>query len=139
MNIAPQEIPAGIDYQLVAVSVAGDTSFSQIAKFEENGWRRVPIARHPKIRSANPEWIEQGGLALVERPKYLTDRAKVFEQDKADAQILAAAPAAISANGRPLNTKATVKRRKTVKEFFVLHFWRLRVWTRGKIAEWRSS
>lgn len=139
MNIPPQEIPKDIDYQLVAVSVMGDTSYSQLDEFEKTGWRRVPVSRHPKIRSANAQWVEQGGLALVERPKYLTERAKVWEQNKADAQLLAV-PAAVvvSHSFREVNMKATTKRKRTVKEFFVFHFWRLRVWTRNKISDWRK-
>lgn len=160
MNIAPQDIPKGIDYQLVTVSVMGDTSYSQLAEFEKNGWRRVPVARHPNIRSTDPKWMEQGGLALVERPQLLTERAKVYEQNKADAQLLSVAafnsrsaldhdlseilqvplgdiPATV--NGRPINMQATVQRKRTLKEFFVLHLWRLRVWVRDKFADWRTQ
>lgn len=141
MNIPPQEIPKDIDYQLVTVAVMGDKTFSQLAEFEKTGWRRVPVNRHPTIRSANAQWVEQGGLALVERPKYLTDRAKVWEQNKADAQLLEATASlayVARVNGRPINTKATAKRKRTIKEFFVFHVWRLRVWVRNKIADWRA-
>lgn len=139
MNIPPQEIPTGIDYQMVVVSVMGDKSFSQLAEFEKNGWRRVPVDRHRKIRSVDPKWIEQGGLALVERPQYLTECAKVWEQSKADAQLLSVPVAVIaSPSFRKVNLKATTQRKRTIKEFFVLHFWRLRVWARDKIADWRS-
>lgn len=142
MNISPQEIPAGIDYQLINIAVAGDKSFNQLAEMEKNGWRRVPVTRHPTIRSADPVWIEQGGQALVERPVLLTARAKVWEQNKADAQLLNAASELSyvgQINGRPINTKATAKRRTSVREFFVFHIWRLRVWTRNKIADWRRK
>jgi hypothetical protein len=143
MNIPPQDIPKGIDYQLVTVSVMGDKTLGQIAKFEENGWRRVPVERHPSIRSTDAKWLEQGGLALVERPEFLTDRAKVFEQNKADAQLLsvveftATTEIPPSVNGRCINLQATAKRERTIKEFFVLHFWQMRVWFRNKIANWR--
>lgn len=152
MNINPSEIPDGIDYQLVTTAIAGDTRFSELDKFEKTGWRRVPVSRHPKIRSSDPKWLEQGGLALVERPKYLTQRAQEFERAKADAQVIAALGGiakamgddgemvAIRVNGRPLNPdapKIAAKRRKNVKEFFVFHAWRLRVWLRN-FPWWRS-
>lgn len=146
MNIQPKEIPDGIDYQLVTVAVRGDRTLSQLAEFEKTGWRRVPNKRHPSIRSANSEWLEQGGLALVERPKYLTEKAREFESAKADAQIIAALGGiakavdpfsgklvAIRVNGRPLNPNApkiAARRRRSFKEFFVFHGWRLRSWLR---------
>jgi len=144
VNINPQEIPTGIDYQLVTVSVRGDQSFSELSKFEGTGWRRVPRSRHPSIRSSNDEWLEQGGLALVERPKYLTDQARKFEQAKADAQILNIVSFSnvevMRVNGRPLNPNAqkiAAKRRRSFKEFFVFHFWRFRVWASDKFG-WRK-
>lgn len=142
MNISPQEIPSGIDYQLINVAVAGDKSFNQLSEMEKTGWRRVPTSRHPKIKSSNPDWIEQGGQALVERPVLLTARAKVWEQNKADAQLLSAAAGlsyAATVNGRPINVKATPKRRTSVREFLVFYIWRLRVWARNKIADWRRK
>lgn len=142
MNIPPQEIPDGVDYQLVTIAVMGDRSLGQLAEFEKTGWRRVPVGRHPAIESVDSKWIENGGLALVERPKYLTERAKVWETNKADAQICSV----ISnmglvgrVNSRPINTKATIKRKRTFKEFFVFHGWRFRIWCRDRYADWRAK
>lgn len=137
MNIPPQEIPKGIDYQLVTVAVLGDTSYSQLAEFEKNGWRRVPVSRHPKIKSADPKWLEQGGLALVERPQYLTGRAKVWEQDNADALLAGMGATVNPLTGRKVNTKASAERKRTIKESAVHISWRVKVAVRNKIADWQ--
>lgn len=71
-------------------------------------------------------------MILMERPQYLTDRARLWEQNKADAQVLSvfqagAKSAPLCVNGRPLNMKATTKRKTNPKEFVVKHGWRAKV------------
>ncbi len=132
LSIDPKEIPDGMDYQWVVVAVNSDAMMGQLRDFTDNGWRAVPPERHPKLnRHARKHGIEYGGLLLVERPKFLTERAKAWEQDKADAQVLAYAHNAIRVNDRPINPKATGKRRTSIKEFFVYRIWIIRVWFRS--------
>jgi hypothetical protein len=162
MNIPANEMPSNMDYQLIAIAVCGVTSIGELASFEKTGWRRVPNARHPSIRSDHPVWLEKGGLALVERPKYLTERAREFEQAKADAQLIAAGGqlhnAAVSVGktfrgggeaffvGRcthpqstqrkldPKAPKKAEKRKQDVREFATLHTWRFKNWVGNKWA-----
>jgi hypothetical protein len=157
MIIPANEVPADMDYQLIAVSVCGDRTMSQLATYEKTGWRRVPNTRHPYIRSDDKVWLEQGGLAFVERPKYLTERAKEFEKAKADAQLIAVIGNMTAANRepfpewdgpvrqstlvrstqRPLDPKApkkAAKRKQNICEFATLHTWRFRNWLGNKWA-----
>jgi hypothetical protein len=161
MIIPADEIPASMDYQLVTVAVYGDWTMGQLSDFEKNGWRRVPNERHPSIRSDDPVWLEKGGLALVERPKYLTVRAQKFERAKADAQLLAAiggfhetaeavgramrgpVEAIVNRHTHPRSTqreldprapKKAAKRKRNLREFATLHTWRFRNWLGNKWA-----
>lgn len=139
MNISPQEIPKDSDYQLVRASVHGDMAMGEVSEMEKNGWRKVPRSRHPNLKSIDVDWLEDGGLVLMERPKYLTDRAKVWEQQKADAQIVAAQQEMAGHDvevtfWRPVDPNATAERTRTIKEHFVLNAWRAKTWVRDKIA-----
>lgn len=144
MQISPSGIPEGMDYQLITSRVAGDSSFNQFEEMKKTGWRKVPRSRHPTLRTIDPEWIEYGGQLLVERPKLLTERAKTWEQQKADAQVadavnmLAAAgddAMVLRVNGREVNRKATPKRKTTIREFFTNHIWSARHWFRTKFSK----
>lgn len=133
ISIDPSEIPDGSDYQLVTKSVMGDSSFSQVAEMEKTGWRRVPLERHPKVRSSDRKWIEDCSSVLMERPKYLTERARVWEKDKADAQLINTGVCVLTT--RPINLNATGKRKITIREFFTKHIWIIRVWWRNKFIK----
>jgi predicted amino acid racemase len=143
-SIAPTEIPQGIDYQIVTKAVLGDERFGQVPEMEKNGWRRVPRSRHPNLKTVDPKWIEAGGLVLMERPLLLTQRAKEWEQAKADAQIVKAVQAletdydtvrVLRSNGREVNAKATGKRKTTIREFATKHIWSGRHWLRTKFSK----
>ena len=145
MDIDPSEIPKGSDYQWVTKAVCGDESLGLVSNMEKTGWRLVPRTRHPKLQSTDPKWVEFGGLVLMERPQFLTERSKIWESQKADAQIVSACEAmneignAYLTFSRPININATAKRKTTVKEFLVRQWWVLRVWWRNKfIGEIRS-
>lgn len=152
MDIHPSEIPEGFDYQLIVTAVYGDSSFNQIGEMEKTGWRKVPRGRHPNLTTISGRWIENGGLVLMERPKFLTDRAKTWEQDKADAQLIHVT-ASMAQNKSPLfsdgqyylgtsrrlNLDASSVRKTTIKEWFIRNWWVLRVWCRNNITKEAKS
>ncbi|MCA6108113.1 hypothetical protein [Bradyrhizobium cenepequi] len=152
--ITLDSVPDGMDYQLVTTALLGDASFSEVAKFEKSGWRRVPRERHPESVSDNSVWLEYGGQALMERPQYLTQRAREHERAKADAQIIdaigglhdaaALVAGAIGAQSgvmvktlREIDPKApkkAAKRKQNAREFMTLHSWRCKNWARNLFA-----
>lgn len=144
MNIDPAEIPKGSDYQWAALSVCGDENLGDVKRLEKTGWRKVPKSRHPKLKSPDPKWVVNGGLVLMERPEFLTERAQQWERDKADAQLVSAVASMQEndspwfSNGqsyfrttRPVNWAASPIRRTTVKEWLVRNWWTLKVWFRN--------
>lgn len=88
--IDPSDVPSGMDYCLATWSLLGDRACSNVEVMENGGWRKVPRSRHPNLKSEHDVWIIYGGQILLERPKYLTERTRQFEQAKADAQLIAA-------------------------------------------------
>ncbi len=101
------EIPEGWSYQWVREEVIGQPDKSNVALMHNNGWRRVPDDRH------NGKYQPRGGLVLCERPKVLTDEAKMDDAAKARELVRAqkealghALPAGFS--GRHAGVKPTV-------------------------------
>jgi hypothetical protein len=84
--IDPKEIPANFDYQWVAEDVMGDKALGDYQHQKNMGWRDVPPERYPNMPTDGRR-IVHGGLVLVERPLVLSQRAKLEERDKADAQM----------------------------------------------------
>jgi hypothetical protein len=100
--VDPKEIPADTDYQWVSLSVCGDEKLGDFERMKEMGWRPVPYDRHPRFndyrerllsfdkngeKTLDEQRIVIQGLVLVERNMKLTERAKLEERDKADAQM----------------------------------------------------
>jgi hypothetical protein len=100
--VDPKEIPADTDYQWVSLSVNGDEKLGDFERMKEMGWRPVPYDRHPRFNDYRERLLSFGkngektldeqriviqGLVLVERNMKLTERAKLEERDKADAQM----------------------------------------------------
>lgn len=81
--VHPGDIPDGMSYQWIAVTVMGFQQTQSLASFDMNGWRPVPISRYPgryapiSKKSSDPIIIE--GLMLVERPIELTVEARTEE------------------------------------------------------------
>ena len=83
LQFAAAEIPPGMSYQWIAVSVHNNNDLVPLhtAQWMENGWRPVPSERHPgRFMSADKKGaIVRDGLMLVERPALLTKEA--MEED----------------------------------------------------------
>lgn len=99
-NLDVTKQPYGMDYQLCTYSVLGDRSCSNVEVMEAGGWRKVPASRHPEIRSDDDIWLIFGGQILMERPQYLTQRSREFEQARADAALINAIGSFIDAGDR---------------------------------------
>lgn len=87
-QFAEGEIPAGMSYQWIAVSVHNNNDLVPLhtTQWMENGWRPVPASRHPgRFMAAEKQGsIVREGLMLVERPAVLTREA--HEEDVAIAR-----------------------------------------------------
>lgn len=84
------EIPSGWAYQWVAESVFGDQHvvMDQRRTMHDNGWRPVPVERHPGRFTFEKEGvIRRGGLILCERPIALQREAQEESLRAANQQI----------------------------------------------------
>lgn len=115
--------PKGSSYQWVVISVLGDTSFAQVEEMEATGWRKVPRSRHPAVavHSKDPDWLVCGGQILMERPQYLTDRARQWEHAKA-MTLASARP------GQAPRSIIMPKRRTNPREWASRTWWRFKWW-----------
>jgi hypothetical protein len=75
------EPPAGWDYQWKTRTIYNQEDPSYQVELIRNGWEPVPLDRHPEMmpRGWSGKTIEIGGLVLMERPKVLTDEARLRE------------------------------------------------------------
>lgn len=90
-EFSPSEIPEGMDYQWIRVTVHGSPEESEYHLMYENGWRAVPWERHSN-RFAKSEFMGKGsiirrGQLLVERPIHLSKQAREEDQRRANEQI----------------------------------------------------
>jgi hypothetical protein len=71
------DIPEGMSYQWIAVTVVGAEQRNSLAGFVQNGWTAVPMSRYPgrygPEKENGPILID--GLMLHERPEELTEEA----------------------------------------------------------------
>lgn len=88
-KIDRSQIPDGMDYLWIAVSVFGQPNTSRIARFHQKGWRPVPASRHEGVFTPRgfDGPIELDGLMLHERPLLYTIKAREHEQRKARMQM----------------------------------------------------
>ena len=98
---AAPEPPPGFTYEWKVRTVMGYEDPSTQVEHMRQGWEPVPLSRHPHMMpkgwSANT--IEIGGLVLMERPKVLTDEARM--RDNMAARELIATKEAQMRSGRP--------------------------------------
>src|SRR5260370_21722484 len=85
-HVDAADIPDGMSYQWIAVTVAGAEQRNSLAQFQQNGWESVPMSRYPgrygpekTAGKANHEPILIYGLMLCERPIELTIEAREEE------------------------------------------------------------
>jgi len=88
LDIPANLAPEGWEYQLKAVSVVGQENRHHLLAMKRVGWTPVPASRHPHLMPAGYDGpIENKGLMLMEKPKILTDRSRVLEEQEARAQL----------------------------------------------------
>lgn len=89
-DLPPGEIPTGWAYQWVVESVFGDPHvvMDQRRTMHDNGWRPVPVERHPgRFTFDETGVIRRGGLILCERPMALQQEAQEESLQAANQQI----------------------------------------------------
>lgn len=77
----PKEIvPPGVSYELKADNVYGRPLNDHQRELRENHWTPVPASRHPELAIGGASTIRRGSdMVLMERPKYLTEEARLEE------------------------------------------------------------
>lgn len=83
-------IPDGMDYNWKRASYLAKEDKQHMIKMTQYHWNPVPYARHDgAIATEDPDRkiITNGGLVLMERPKYLSDEAADVELRKANSQV----------------------------------------------------
>jgi hypothetical protein len=123
-QVDANDIPDGMSYQWIAVTVDGMEQRNSMAQFEMNGWRPVPMSRYPgrygpqkaKNGAINHEPIIIEGLMLVERPIELTIEAREEEIGAAKSlvktrneQFQPRLPDALARRGTGLRAKRTIE------------------------------
>lgn len=85
-DISKLSIPYWMSYRWVRKSLFGVDDPLSISEAMKKGWRPVRRDEHPDIvasvLSANDEYIECGGLALMKRPDHLTMAAEADQRRK---------------------------------------------------------
>jgi len=89
-HVPPEIIPEGIEYQWINDSVHGEKQSTRF-DYERTGWMPVPADRPGHegrwtTAGATGEIIYKGQV-LMERPKYMSDRARAKEQRAAREQV----------------------------------------------------
>lgn len=74
-------IPEGYSYEFKAFKAYGEEQDAHVQGLMENHWTPVPKGRHPGLV------VKHGDLVLMERPKYLTDEAKIEDYEIAVQQV----------------------------------------------------
>jgi hypothetical protein len=72
-------IPDGYEYEWKATDVYGQPLLEHQIGLRENHWRAVPASRHPELAPAGAPDIRRPGTLLMERPKYLSEEARMEE------------------------------------------------------------
>lgn len=93
-------IPDGWSYEWKRRTVAGSEDPAYQIQLAKAGWTAVPAKRHPELMpsTGHYEVIERKGQILMERPKIVTDRARMLagmdalNQVRMKEQQLSAAP-----------------------------------------------
>ena len=104
--LLPSEIPEGWTYEGKRYSVFNKDEPQYLANMMRGGWTPVPASRHPRLlyTGYSGDTIIKDGIILMERPKVLTDEARVREGLEAR-NAIAAKEAQLSgntlANGAP--------------------------------------
>lgn len=87
--INPAEIPDGWTYEWKRKTIAGQEDPAYAVALARMGWEPVPADRHPSMMPTGGKYatIERKGMVLMERPKELSDEARMIELKKARQQV----------------------------------------------------
>lgn len=93
--IKRSEIPDGMVYQGIRQSTFGEPDNSNVQQAIRAGWRAVPASRHPHLGplsldgkpTEGAEYIQAGGLILMERPKEMDDDQRAALREEAQAVV----------------------------------------------------
>lgn len=106
--------PPGMTCEWRTRSVMGQPAEEQIISDEMNGWVPVPCSRHPELAGRKPKDpsapIVRGGLMLMERPKELTDEARMLDNVAAHDQV-ATQLRRLKLDGKERGSQAKVSRK----------------------------
>lgn len=117
-HIDKADIPDGMSYQWIAVTILGAEQRNTVAAFNQNGWEPVDMSRYPG--RYGPEkahgHIIIDGLGLYERPEELTEEARGEEITAAkelirtrNDQFVPRLPEARSRRGTQLRAKRSIE------------------------------
>lgn len=86
-NVA--DVPDGWTYEWKRKITAGAEDPAYQVSLARMGWEPVPADRHPHMMPSNGKFavIERKGMILMERPKELSDEARMIELKKARQQV----------------------------------------------------
>ena len=117
-HIDAADIPDGMSYQWIAVSVVGAEQRNSVANFKANGWREVMMERYPGRYGPTEAkgHVIIDGQGLYERPEELTREARGEEIAAARAlirtrndQFVPRLPEARSRRGTELRAKRSIE------------------------------
>lgn len=80
-------IPEGWTYQWKAVEIAGKANTYHMNAQARNGWRPVPVTRHPEVFPPGSTEPVKKGLMLMELPTILVERSKHKLEKEARSQL----------------------------------------------------
>lgn len=82
--------PPGFDYQWKRKTIYNQEDPAYQVELIRNGWEPVPLSRHPEMmpKGWTGQTIEIDGQCLMERPKVLTDEARLREDRAAREAVL---------------------------------------------------
>ena len=111
-------IPDGWTYEWRTHTVQGKEDPSYAVQLDMKGWQPVPVQRHPEMmpKDYSGSTIVRKGMMLMERPKEITERARMLEKRKALDQVrikedqLRAAPAGTFERGNHPGAQVKVGR-----------------------------
>ena len=86
-NVA--DVPDGWTYEWKRKITAGAEDPAYQVSLARMGWEPVPADRHPHMMPSNGKYaiIERKGMVLMERPRELSDEARMIELRKARQQV----------------------------------------------------
>lgn len=82
-------IPDGWTYEWRTHTVQGKEDPAYAVQLDMKGWQPVPVSRHPEMmpKDYSGSTVIRKGMLLMERPKEITERARILEKKRALDQV----------------------------------------------------